>query len=637
MLIAGTLTPAMAVSSKAYSFEDNLEVAIPDVAYEELYVPGEILVKFNPGVSEAKISDMNSKNGAAVTYTSPYAGFKILKIPKTKSVEEMVEIYSKNPNVEYASANYIAHAAMVPNDEYYYLQWNFNSTYGINVTEAWNISTGKDVIVAVLDTGVAQNAPDLANTNFTYGWDFVNGDDDPTDDNSHGTHVTGTIAQSTNNNIGVAGVAYNCTIMPVKILNKRGSGTLGQIVDGIYYATNNFADVISMSLGFTPGIDPDGVNGILDNALDNAHNNGVTIVAAAGNDETGIVSYPAADENCIAVGATGYNGDLAYYSNWGTAIDVMAPGGELYRTLDNQIVGYGILQNTFDRKPTAFDYYLYQGTSMATPHVSGVAALLIANGVTGPDNVRAAIENTAQDIYTASNVDGSQWDIYSGYGIVDAYAALNYANGGATPSPTNQAPTASMSISPTSANVGETITFDASGSTDGDGSIDSYSWIFGDGTESTESTAYHEYLLSGTYTVTLTVTDDGGAIDTAPSETVTITNPSTLGTIDVEVSVTTEEKNAGVNTFARGKAEIKVYDGDTLYSGSSVASVSGQWDGATSDADIVITESGIAIAYSDYAKYENNMPLTFIFTVNSVTIDGKPYFPESQPGTGYYP
>lgn len=165
-------------------------------------------MKFKPGVSEEKIKNINAGHGMQVTYTSPYAGFKILKIPAAKTVEEMVEIYSKNPNVEYAIPNAIMNAFMVPNDPYYgTYQWNFKAFEtgvggGINLEPAWDISTGNGVIVAVLDTGVAyedysiyRKAPYLANTNFVPGYDFVNNDAHPNDDNSHGTHVAGTIAE----------------------------------------------------------------------------------------------------------------------------------------------------------------------------------------------------------------------------------------------------------------------------------------------------------------------------------------------------------------------------------------------------------------------------------------------------------
>ncbi len=334
------------------------------------------------------------------------------------------------------------HAFMTPNDSYYSYQWNFNAFEpgvggGINLEPAWDISTGDDVIVAVLDTGVAYEnydtyivAPDLKDTDFVQGYDFINDDCHPNDDYSHGTHVAGTIAQSTNNGIGVAGVAFNCSIMPVKVLAANGSGDLQQLVDGIYFATNNSADVISMSLGYPPRYYP---GPVLDEALDYAHNRGVTIVAAAGNDNTRVVSYPAAYEKCIAVGATRYDGTRAYYSNYGSALDVMAPGGDTRVDQNNDGYADGVLQNTFNhttKDQTDFAYWFFQGTSMATPHVSGVAALLISAGANGPDEVRAAIESTTKDLGTPG------WDKYYGNGLVDANAALEYITSTPTP-PTN--------------------------------------------------------------------------------------------------------------------------------------------------------------------------------------------------------
>lgn len=182
-----------------------------------------------------------------------------LNVPKGKTVAQMVERYSRNPNVEYAEPNRIAHALMVPNDHYYPLQWHLdNGVYGgINVEDAWDISTGSGVIVAIIDTGIAyedcglyKQAPDLASTCFVPGYDFVNDDNQPSDDNSHGTHVAGTVAQSTNNNgVGVAGVAFDACIMPVKVLGSDGSGSYADIADGIRFAADNDAKVISMSLG----------------------------------------------------------------------------------------------------------------------------------------------------------------------------------------------------------------------------------------------------------------------------------------------------------------------------------------------------------------------------------------------------
>ncbi|HII81464.1 MAG TPA: S8 family serine peptidase [Methanosarcina sp.] len=574
-----------------------------------------------------------------VTYTSPYAGFKILKIPAAKTVEEMVEIYSKNPNVEYAIPNAIMNAFMVPNDPYYgTYQWNFKAFEtgvggGINLEPAWDISTGNGVIVAVLDTGVAyedysiyRKAPDLANTNFILGYDFVNNDAHPNDDNSHGTHVAGTIAQSTNNNYGVAGVAYSCSIMPVKVLNKQGSGTLQQLVDGIYFATNNGAKVISMSLGYPPGYYP---GKALDDALNYAYSNGVTVVAASGNNEAGTVSYPAAYEKCIAVGATRYDGSRSNYSNYGDALDVMAPGGDT--SLDQNGDGYrdGILQNTFDpntKNPKDFGFWFFQGTSMATPHISGVAALLIAKGANGPEEVMAAIQNTATDLGT------SGWDQYYGYGLINAKAALDSIQS----QPTVNNPPVAEAGGPYTGIKGTAIAFDGSGSYDSDGSIISYYWDFdGDGiTDSSEENPTWTYENTGTYTVTLTVTDNENAVGTDEA-TVTVTDPASGGTIRVsDVSVETSSKLAGKNTFVSATAVVTIVDSN----GSPVkgATVSGPWSGATGDLDSSVTDStGKATVYSDEVKYKSGT-LTFTFTVNDVSYT-IPWEGISLSGTGTYP
>jgi serine protease len=420
--------------------------------------------------------------------------------------------------------------------------------------------------------------------------------------------VAGTIAQSTNNGIDVAGVAFGCTLMPVKVLNKRGSGTLQYLIDGIAYATANGADVISMSLGFPPGVNPDG----LEDVINDAYNSGVTVIAAAGNDGTGTVSYPAAYENCIAVGATRYDGTRAYYSNYGIDLDIMAPGGDTNVDLNSDEYVDGILQQTFNLRPTNFGLYFYQGTSMATPHVSGVAALLIANGVTGPDNVRAALQNSAKNIYATG------WDTGSGYGIVDAYAALNYD----VQTPVNNPPTAQMTITPAIAQVNEDIVFDALGSTDPDGDIISYSWEFGDGSTPGEgNVVVHAYSSTGTYSVILTVTDNDGATDTTTG-TVSITEVPVSQEIAVTVDVTTEPRNVGKNLFVNGKAITTVTsDGEEV----SGAVVSGHWSGATSDIDTATTgEDGTAIVVSDSVKYKSGT-LTFTFTVDSVTVNGVQY------------
>ncbi|MFC1787510.1 choice-of-anchor L domain-containing protein [Halobacteriota archaeon] len=389
------------------------------------YAPDEILVKFKSDTGNVLVSRTNSEYGASVKSTL-LSGTKVLRVPSDKTVDEMVKIYESLPEVEYVEPNYLVRALMVPNDTAYTYQWHLdNDDYGgINMESAWDISTGSGVVVAVLDTGVAyedygiyHQAPDLAGTTFVQGYDYVNGDEHPNDDQGHGTHVTGTIAQTTNNGYGVAGVAFGCSIMPIKVLNETGSGYNSWVADGIYYAVDNGSDVISMSLG---GSSP---SSTIEAAVEYAYDHGVTVIAAAGNEylDGNPTEYPAAyDDYVIAVGATRYDETRSYYSNTGSYVDVVAPGGDT--SVDQNTDGYadGVLQQTFDGSIDTFAFSFMQGTSMATPHVAGVAALLIANGVTGPDNVRASLQNTAEDKGTTG------WDEEYGWGLIDAVAALEF-------------------------------------------------------------------------------------------------------------------------------------------------------------------------------------------------------------------
>jgi subtilisin family serine protease len=251
------------------------------------------------------------------------------------------------------------------------------------------------------------------------GWDFVNGDGHPNDDNGHGTHVSGTIAQTTNNGLGVAGVAPGVTIMPVKVLNPAGTGTYQWIADGIYYAVENGADIISMSLGGSAS------STTLEDAVAYAYNNGVTVFAASGNGGSDGIGddgcdYPAAyDDYVIAVGATQYDENRAPYSNYGSSLDIVAPGGNTGVDQNGDEYADGVLQNTFSETPVDWSYWFYQGTSMATPHASGVAALLLSvDSSLSPDQIRDVLESTAEDLGAAGR------DNYFGYGLIDARAAL---------------------------------------------------------------------------------------------------------------------------------------------------------------------------------------------------------------------
>jgi len=503
----------------------------------ESFVPGEILIKFKHGIPQGVIDRINIENGVSTLQVSP-RGLMRAGIPKNKSVEQMVAVYSHNPNVEYTQPNFICQAIgfptdpLYPNDQFYNYQWNLdNPEYGgINMEGAWAISDGSGVTVAVVDTGIAYKtytdstgqeylqAPDLANTNFVDGYDFINNDLYASDDNSHGTHVAGTIAQSTNNGIGVAGIAYGATLMPVKVLDADGSGTVYSLVDGIEFAADNGANVINMSLSFGYSffgwpVDP---GMAVQDAVSYAYNQGVTLVASAGNEGGGYVDYPAAYTECIAVGASQRDESRSSYSNYGSALDLTAPGGD-----DND----WIWQETFNpntQDPSDFGIWGFQGTSMASPHVAGVAALLISAGINDPDNVRQVLQSTAEDH------GASGWDSQYGWGIVDAFAALSSLG------PINQPPIADAGEDQT-ATVGDTVSFDGSGSYDPDGSIVSYSWSFGDGETGSGEIVSHTYTAASTYTARLTVTDNLGGTDT---DTATVTVSPSPGSPDFSIGIT---------------------------------------------------------------------------------------------------
>lgn len=327
--------------------------------------------------------------------------------------QTIITALNKENGVVYAEQDAYAYALMTPDDNYFVpYQWNMSQ---INMESAWELATGEGVVVAVIDTGIRDSLEDFKDTNFISGYDFVNRDSDPTDDEGHGSHVAGTIAQSTNNGIGAAGIAYNCTLMPIKVLDSDGSGYYSNIVDGIYWAVDNGADIINMSLGGLENLRA------LSDAVDYAAENGVLVVCAAGNDSSSSSSYPAAYDNVISVSATGYDNTLASYSNYGSTIDLCAPGGD---DTDYNADGYSdyILQNTFsssDEGVIVEGYYFSAGTSCSAPHVTGVAALVKSiRPDLSADDIREILVSTADDL------GSSGWDSYYGHGMVDAYNAV---------------------------------------------------------------------------------------------------------------------------------------------------------------------------------------------------------------------
>lgn len=513
ILLSGIgLTPSPALGQSPLSTGSS-----PLTPSPQDFVPNEIIVQFQPGVPESLISMIHLRLGTVPLKLSHRGAARLLRLRPGETVEETVRRYQDDPQVVYAEPNYYVYAHFEPNDPFFSYQWHLDNPVsgGIHMKTAWDITSGHpNVIVAVVDTGVAYEnrteiegtqivryfqAPDLAGTNFVAGYDFVHNDTHANDDQAHGTHVTGTIAQTTHNGLGVAGVAFNVTIMPVKVLNENGSGSVFDVADGITFAADNGAKVINLSLGSRFP------SATIQNAVRYSYNKGVTNVCSSGNDG-GDVSYPAKyDSYCIAVGATRFDEAKTWYSNYGSSLDLMAPGGDLNVDQNNDGYGDGVLQQTFGDALDDFGYFFYQGTSMSSPHVSGVAALLISMDMSRtPDQVREILQNSAKDLGPTG------WDAQTGWGLVDAYAALIF----------NAIPNTPPVANPGGPYVGTedvAVQFDGIASYDTDGDPLAYSWNFGDGSAANGVNPLHIYTAGGNYTVTLVVND--GKVNSDPATT----------------------------------------------------------------------------------------------------------------------
>ena len=249
--------------------------------------------------------------------------FRVLTLPAGANMQAVLAVLSRHPSIVYAEPNYRVRAFSTPDDERYPQQWNFHL---INMEAAWNTSTGDGVTVAVLDSGISPYGTDGFGDRLLEGYNaFLNIKSRWQDFHSHGTHVAGTIGQETNNGTGVAGIAYGAWLLPVKVLNRYGYGSNATLAAGIRWAADNGADIINMSLGSSRG------GRALQEAVQYAYDNGVVIVAASGNDASADtltpVSYPAAYEHVIAVGAVDSMKNRAYYSNGGSELALVAPGG----------------------------------------------------------------------------------------------------------------------------------------------------------------------------------------------------------------------------------------------------------------------------------------------------------------------
>ena len=378
-------------------------------------------------------------------------GVEVLRLPRGVTVAQAIAKLRDEPGVAYAVPNYIAHEAgsWIPNNPgrahrpggWEAMQWNFLPAAGVNAPEAWaNLIAdhrpgARGVSVAILDTGVAyrnwrqfRKAPGFKGTRFVDPYDFVANNRFPLDRQGHGTFIAGTIAEATNDGIGLTGLAYGAAIMPVRVLDTSGEGDAVSISRGIRYAVNHGAQVINLSLEFEIGVRAADIPDVI-SAIEFAHRRGVVVVAAAGNDSTNQLAYPAATPAAISVGATTRDRCLANYSNGGPGLDLVAPGGGDDSSLltdpdchpNRNLPSIYQLTLLDPAHPSRFGYPGYYGTSMSAAHVAAIAALIIASGVIGrhpsPEQVLHRLEQTAQLL------GGSDPSDNYGYSLVDAGAA----------------------------------------------------------------------------------------------------------------------------------------------------------------------------------------------------------------------
>ncbi len=382
----------------------------PVPAAELTAVPGQIIVQFRSGADEVMAERAIREAGGAHARRSAFGLRYLTTVAAGLSVEDCIALLEAMPEVEFAERNGRVWAHRPPNDDLYRFQWNMRL---LDAERVWEIQTGDpSVVIAVLDTGIAyedfgpfRKAPDWGNTRFVGGLNVFTGDSHANDDNFHGTHVASVIAEATDNGVGVAGLAFECALMPVKVLDERGEGSFFGVAEGVDHAVSFVQEgvhpvkVINLSLGSSAE------SRTLALAIDRAHAAGIVVVASAGNDGNSPVTYPAALPNVIAVGAVDGRKQRAPYSSYGAALDVVAPGGDIERDDDGDGEIDGILQQSFDPLTVAlegryddFAYFFAEGTSQAAPHVAAIAALLVRQGITDPDAVKAVIEATAEDL-----------------------------------------------------------------------------------------------------------------------------------------------------------------------------------------------------------------------------------------------
>jgi len=597
-------------------------------------VPGQVVVKFNHGVIEVPASFINIKDRGIKEELKKFKAIKIEKVfknsipyqtkglsvrankivdipdlsqiyildfPSEVDIFKVIDLLNMDSNVIYAVPNHIIRAqSTTPNDSYFSIQWGLTK---INMEAAWDATTGdSNLIIADIDTGVDYNHEDLSGK-ILLGPDYSNDDSDPMDDNGHGTHIAGIIGAITNNSKGVAGIDWNAKILAIKVLNASGNGSIPDVVQGIKYAADNNASVINLSLG-------DYVNSPdLEDGIDYAVAKGCVIIGAAGNENKSSQLYPAAYSNVLAVAATDQNDKRSVWnaseaSNYGSWVDISAPGTRIYSTWLNDTYEYS------------------SGTSMACPIVSGVAALLLSVHPTWTyTDVFNRLKTTALDIDALN----PGYENLLGSGRLDAQAALSL-------------PIAELTSPGTSAVVHDTIQISGTANAI---NFDKYTLKIGQGTAptsySTITTSTTKVLSSVLGTYTTTATSDGtytlkltaensdpktteatrAIIIDNTSPTAEITSPITSATItdSVTISGTASDLNMyyyNLEYSTDGITFEKINSGTSSVSGGSL----GYWNTAGLSGTYTIR-----LQATDKAEHTSTKSISV--TVNNPAVDQK--------------
>ncbi|WP_431688108.1 S8 family serine peptidase [Hahella sp. NBU794] len=576
------------------------------------FAPGEAIIRYKaakgysaqalPGYFLERFGDANIglfRFDDAQIVQGPALKSLAQKVDERQRTIELIEALRQRPDIEFAEPNYIRKALETPSDPLYGLQWHYPL---ISLPSAWDVTHGSGVVVAVLDTGVLLTHPDLsgrlvsANDDF----DFVSSlsssldgdgiDSDPTDPGDsvfgsssfHGTHVAGTVAAASNS-IGGVGVAFEAKVMPIRVLGQGGSGSDADLVQAIRFAAglsnssgtipSRRADIINMSLGGA------GFSTALGVAVQDALNAGVIVVAAAGNENTSSPFYPAAYPGVISVSAVGSDGLKAPYSNYGSTVDVAAPGGNFFLDLDGDGQQDGVLSTWGNDSSGSvqFAYSQMQGTSMASPHVAGVFALMESLRDVTPSDIDSYLTNGELSVDIGAT---GRDDIY-GYGLIDAAKAVTAAGG--SPPPVVKASANNLKFTNTSSTVitlsipsgvsGVTVSTSASGdvvwlSVDDNGDLDDSTYrISADATGLDVGVSYPgeitvDYVIDESskavklsIPATLTLADPNAKPD-AGKHYILLVNPEDISDVPYQISATA---SGGVYNFAFSGVEAGTY------------------------------------------------------------------------------